>query len=395
VSRVLRQFWGSPTTLKAVRPPLERASTLKLSSAIVAAATAATLVSSADAQAFWFPRGEGLSFGGNVGIGHGRDPEFNLDIRTDDTLAVNVISGRNSGRSTGILSRNLSEMGTAIAGQSYATEGSNVGVYGYVLSDRGFGVYGRAVGGTGVYARAATALLARSDDSGFASMFLGGENYFENNVGIGVVDPTSPLHVSGTVRFDDSLEFGTYADNLDTVQIFRDNSRGDENSTLVMQVGELGNPTDRVEIRRGDQTVFRFDSNGKAWRLGGTNWTQLSDRRLKHDVNDLDGSLEKLMGLRGVTFYYNNDTGVGGAEGERTGFIAQEVEEVFPEWITEADNGYKGLTIDGFEALTVEALRELREEKDAEIADLEAENAEFAQRLAALEAAFAELKSPN
>ena len=64
--------------------------------------------------------------------------------------------------------------------------------------------------------------------------------------------------------------------------------------------------------------------------------------------------------------------------------IAQEVEEVFPDWVSEGGHGYKTLTFRGFEALTVEALRELREEKDKEIASLENEVAQLSERNADL-----------
>ena len=53
--------------------------------------------------------------------------------------------------------------------------------------------------------------------------------------------------------------------------------------------------------------------------------------------------------------------------------IAQDVEDVFPDWVGTSGHGYKMLTFRGFEALTVEALRELREEKDAEFDALRAE----------------------
>ena len=47
-----------------------------------------------------------------------------------------------------------------------------------------------------------------------------------------------------------------------------------------------------------------------------------------------------------------------------------EAERVFPDWVRVGPDGYKTLTVAGFEALTAEALRELRAEKDAQIADL-------------------------
>ena len=62
-------------------------------------------------------------------------------------------------------------------------------------------------------------------------------------------------------------------------------------------------------------------------------------------------------------------------DGTYTGMIAQEVERVFPEWISEGTDGYKRLTVIGFEGLVVEALRELRSEND-----------DLRKRVAALEA---------
>jgi chromosome segregation ATPase len=61
--------------------------------------------------------------------------------------------------------------------------------------------------------------------------------------------------------------------------------------------------------------------------------------------------------------------------------IAQEVEKVFPDWVDTAPNGMKRLSIHGFEALTVEALRDLRKEKDQRIAALEADNARIQNQL--------------
>jgi predicted nuclease with TOPRIM domain len=62
--------------------------------------------------------------------------------------------------------------------------------------------------------------------------------------------------------------------------------------------------------------------------------------------------------------------------------IAQEVEKVFPDWVDTAPNGMKRLSIHGFEALTVEALRELRTEKDTKISELQKSASELRNELA-------------
>jgi len=64
--------------------------------------------------------------------------------------------------------------------------------------------------------------------------------------------------------------------------------------------------------------------------------------------------------------------------------IAQEVEEVFPDWVEENRRGHKTVTYRGFEALTVEALRDLRAEKDSQIAVLRKQNALQAEQIAGL-----------
>lgn len=70
------------------------------------------------------------------------------------------------------------------------------------------------------------------------------------------------------------------------------------------------------------------------------------------------------------------------------------METVYPDWVSEGPDGYRRLTIRGFEALTVEALRDLRREKDAELgalrAVLEAQRAEIAALRAAIDLVRAE-----
>lgn len=115
---------------------------------------------------------------------------------------------------------------------------------------------------------------------------------------------------------------------------------------------------------------FTLNVNGTAGKPGGGSWSVLSDRRLKKDIRPLHNALEDLLALRGVSYEYIDPKSIGERPGTRVGMIAQEVEEVFPDWVDDLDSGYKSLTFRGFEALAVEALRDLRAEKDAEIARL-------------------------
>src|SRR5687768_3654036 len=107
--------------------------------------------------------------------------------------------------------------------------------------------------------------------------------------------------------------------------------------------------------------------------------------RLKKDIRPLEDALTRLLRLRGVTFEYHDPKAIHELPGRQTGLVAQEVERVFPEWIETRADGLKCLSVCGFEALTVEALRDLREEKDREIAAIKAQNTALEKRLEHLE----------
>jgi hypothetical protein len=66
------------------------------------------------------------------------------------------------------------------------------------------------------------------------------------------------------------------------------------------------------------------------------------------------------------------------------GLVAQEVEKVFPDWVESGPDGYKRVTVRGLEALVVEALRQLRVEKDTQLQALQSRMAEQEKELAEL-----------
>jgi hypothetical protein len=151
-----------------------------------------------------------------------------------------------------------------------------------------------------------------------------------------------------------------------------------------------GSPS--VEINLTPFVANKLIVSGNAFKTaGGTGWSVPSDGRLKKGIRSLDSSLDRLVQLRGVSFEWNKPEEQGYPAGTQMGLVAQEVEEVFPEWVDTDPNGNKALTITGFEALAVEAFKELVAENQT----LKAKNTELEGRIRDLEvSAFGESKGP-
>jgi hypothetical protein len=145
------------------------------------------------------------------------------------------------------------------------------------------------------------------------------------------------------------------------------------------------NPATFTDYAQWTETgVFRlFIDNPIKPTNGG--FSAPSDLRLKHRIEPLDGALGRLLQLDGVRFEYLPDAPAAYyTPGTHTGFIAQQVEQVFPDWVSTDAAGYKLVGAKGFEPLAIESLRELHQR----LATVEAERDALQARLARLEAAL-------
>lgn len=156
------------------------------------------------------------------------------------------------------------------------------------------------------------------------------------------------------------------------------------NQFLVRAAGGMG-------INTNAPAGFTLAVNGSAAKPGGGQWSVFSDARLKHDIEPLTGTLDRLLSLRGYSFSYD-DSAVErrlALPGTQVGLIAQEVAKVFPDWVEEDAAGYLFVTPRGTTALMIESLRDLRNEQQAEVRALRDEIArlrsEHATELAAME----------
>jgi hypothetical protein len=114
--------------------------------------------------------------------------------------------------------------------------------------------------------------------------------------------------------------------------------------------------------------------------------TQTSDARLKENVKSLGGAVDKLMQIDAKSYTYKQSGEMANmnlAKGTQFGFIAQDVEQVMPELVSEhrymspddiANNGtgttYKGVNYIGFIPVVAQAVREQETVIESQGADL-------------------------
>ena len=128
------------------------------------------------------------------------------------------------------------------------------------------------------------------------------------------------------------------------------------------------------DFKNGTSTEFRLTSSGTFHAEGDIvaySSSTNSDEKLKDNIQVIDGALEKVSQLNGVTFDWKKD-GKSSA-----GVIAQNVEEVLPTAVKDVetlneDDTHKVVDYNQLSALFIEAIKELKEENKLLRAEIEA-----------------------
>lgn len=122
-------------------------------------------------------------------------------------------------------------------------------------------------------------------------------------------------------------------------------------------------------------TCFYIKAGGDGYMMGSL--TQASDARLKTDIKPLENAISNVMKLRGVSFHWDKSKNPNASGGLQFGYIAQEVEKIFPNIVSENINGYKSVNYTAMIPVLTEAVKEQQEEIEA----LKSENAELKSAL--------------
>jgi hypothetical protein len=124
--------------------------------------------------------------------------------------------------------------------------------------------------------------------------------------------------------------------------------------------------TSTANVRINSSLGVNVNASGTAGRADFANDVvaySTSDKRLKENIKPLDSALDKVLQISGVEFDWKELTEeekktIHGNEGHDVGVIAQEIEEVLPEVVTERDTGYKAVKYEKIVPLLIEAIKE-------------------------------------
>ena len=126
----------------------------------------------------------------------------------------------------------------------------------------------------------------------------------------------------------------------------------------------LGNVNNTSDAAKPVSTAVQAALNAKANLSGATftgtvtapNFVSSSDARLKSEIVTIGDALSLVRDLRGVRYVMNGAPGIG--------VIAQEVEPILPEIVSEAD-GLKRVAYGNLAGLLIEAIKVLADEIDS------------------------------
>lgn len=182
-----------------------------------------------------------------------------------------------------------------------------------------------------------------------AQQYYGSDGTASNNVIIGAQAGKAALYASNNI-------FIGYKAGFEEL----------ESNRLIIANSETATP-----LVYGLFTSNDFRINGNIQYTGSIN--AVSDIRLKKNVLQLEGALDNLLKLRGISFDWKQDqqTNLLLLEGKQIGMIAQEVEAIYPELVKTNEQGYKMVDYAKLTPLLLEAIREQQAEIDALKADLE------------------------
>lgn len=154
-------------------------------------------------------------------------------------------------------------------------------------------------------------------------------------------------------------------------------------NSLVVGLGRTNSNYLFLVAGNASTDAFSVDASGNVAAAGtitASDFITSSDRRLKTNITPLEKSLDKVMKLNGVTFNWDKSVRPNASTSLQYGFIAQEIEKVIPELVSEGSDGYKTVNYMG----VIPVLTQAMQEQQQEIEQLKDENKKLNETIEAL-----------
>ena len=197
------------------------------------------------------------------------------------------------------------------------------------------------------------------------------------NVGIGTSSPNDILSVEDTDLPQISVT-DTSSPPVTTV-IRSGNNNGligtttDDDLKIITNDSERMRITDTGNVGIGTSSPSeKLDVNGDAI---ADSWLTHSSQKWKKDITPLDGTLDKVIQIQGVSYNWKADEFPEMAFDENTiqiGLIAEQLETIYPELVHTSQNGDKSIDYSKLTPVLIEAIKEQQEivtEQQQELAD--------------------------
>lgn len=155
-------------------------------------------------------------------------------------------------------------------------------------------------------------------------------------------------------------------------------------------------------VRFWDGATWRTLTIGNCGACTQVGYWVTSDRRFKTGIRSLGyPALDRISRISGYRYNYQNDSlrahgyGTDSSNREQLGFIAQEIEPLFPELVRTDSAGYKSINYAQMTAVLVEAIKELKQENTQLRSDYSGLKAAVTSRMEELEQRLNSLLQPQ
>lgn len=327
----------------------------------------------------------------NIGIGYGalyaNKNSGNLGIGTR-ALSANI----NNTRNLAIGYEAMKDLYQILVSQEFVDSSTNNIAIGYKSMTKAVQGFDNTIIGT--YSMANVGSGSINTAIGTYALQGGASSSFSSNVALGAYSQMNTVSGSGNVAVgiqslysNTSGEYNVAVGTLAGYTETGSNKLYIENTSSATPLIGGDFAVDRVGINRSvaaiSSTNFTFQVGGDASKNSPGSWSGHSDKRLKKNIHALNSAdmLNKLLQLQGVTYEWNDKfTQTQRPTGVQMGFIAQNIESVFPDKIKKDANGFLMTAYSEYDPIFVEAIRELHQM----ITELKGENKLLKSNLEAL-----------